>query len=155
METFIAEPNTVSDPAWYPDSEATNHLSNDLNNVTIRGDYSVTSNSTDFINALIQKLSFDSAVNDLGNLRYFLGVEVTASPTGLVLSQTKYVKDLFQRAHMDGARSISTPMTRQGILMICDPLMVIVFLSGLIWYHGVPRSKELFHDLVLNLNTEA
>lgn len=40
METFIAEPNTVSDPAWYPDSEATNHLSNDLNNVTIRGDYS-------------------------------------------------------------------------------------------------------------------
>ncbi|XP_015167476.1 uncharacterized protein [Solanum tuberosum] len=40
MATFIAQPNTVSDPAWYPDFGATNHLTNDLNNVTIRGDYS-------------------------------------------------------------------------------------------------------------------
>lgn len=92
-------------------------------------DLIVTSNSTDFINALIQKLSFDSAVNDLGNLRYFLGVEVTASPTGLVLSQTKYVKDLFQRAHMDGARSISTPMvsglqlSRHGSTPFEDPTL--------------------------------
>ena len=40
MAAFIAQPNTVSDPAWYPDSGATNHLTNYLNNVTIRGDYS-------------------------------------------------------------------------------------------------------------------
>ncbi|KAH0743141.1 hypothetical protein KY290_031134 [Solanum tuberosum] len=40
MAAFIAKPNTISDPAWYPDSGATNHLTNDLNNVNIRGDYS-------------------------------------------------------------------------------------------------------------------
>ncbi|KAH0678882.1 hypothetical protein KY284_019967 [Solanum tuberosum] len=40
MAAFIAQPNTVSEPTWYPDFGATNHLSNDLNNVTNRGDYS-------------------------------------------------------------------------------------------------------------------
>ncbi|XP_049406046.1 uncharacterized protein LOC125869624 [Solanum stenotomum] len=40
MTAYIAQPNVVSDPSWYPDSSATYHLTNDhLNNLALRGDY--------------------------------------------------------------------------------------------------------------------
>ncbi|KAH0642053.1 hypothetical protein KY290_033656 [Solanum tuberosum] len=42
-ETRLESLNLI-EQAWYPDSGATNHLTNDLNNVTIRGDYSGSAN---------------------------------------------------------------------------------------------------------------
>ncbi|GAB2300257.1 hypothetical protein Dimus_038611 [Dionaea muscipula] len=51
------------------------------------------------------------AMQDLGPLHYFLGVEATMSESGLFLSQTKYIVDLLRRVHMDGAKPILTPCT--------------------------------------------
>ncbi|XP_075099023.1 uncharacterized protein LOC142175915 [Nicotiana tabacum] len=42
MAAYIAHPNILSDPTWYPDSVATNHLTNDLNNLILKGDYTGT-----------------------------------------------------------------------------------------------------------------
>lgn len=42
MTAYIAQPNLVLDPAWYPDSGSTNHLTNDLNNLTLKGNYNGT-----------------------------------------------------------------------------------------------------------------
>lgn len=39
MAALIAHPSTINDPAWYPDSGATNHLINDITSMTVRGEY--------------------------------------------------------------------------------------------------------------------
>ncbi|KAL5820821.1 hypothetical protein ACOSQ3_022703 [Xanthoceras sorbifolium] len=36
---FVAAPSTVMDPAWYVDSGATNHITYDLGNMSIKSDY--------------------------------------------------------------------------------------------------------------------
>ncbi|KAK8914077.1 hypothetical protein KSP39_PZI023746 [Platanthera zijinensis] len=47
---------------------------------------------------------------DLGNLRYFLGLEVARRPDGLVLSQRKYYTDLLQDVGYSGCKPADTPM---------------------------------------------
>jgi hypothetical protein len=60
---------------------------------------------------LIQKLTNEFAVKDLGNLEYFLGIEVKNMKTGILLSQRRYALDLLKKAKMDNCKPISTPMS--------------------------------------------
>ncbi|KAK3028106.1 hypothetical protein RJ639_039800 [Escallonia herrerae] len=46
----------------------------------------------------------------LGQLKYFLGIEVTRSKKGIFLSQRKYVLDLLVETGKAGAKSCNTPM---------------------------------------------
>ncbi|KAF3652867.1 putative long chain base biosynthesis protein 1-like [Capsicum annuum] len=39
MAALIAQPSTVGDSNWYPDSGATHHLTNDIQNMAVRGEY--------------------------------------------------------------------------------------------------------------------
>ncbi|KAK2966380.1 hypothetical protein RJ640_021524 [Escallonia rubra] len=47
---------------------------------------------------------------DLGQLKYFLGIEVTRSKKGIFLSQRKYVLDLLVETGKAGAKPCNTPM---------------------------------------------
>jgi hypothetical protein len=49
-------------------------------------------------------------VKDLGQLQYFLGIEIARSPKGIFLSQRKYVLDLLSETCMLWCRSASTPI---------------------------------------------
>jgi hypothetical protein len=49
-------------------------------------------------------------VKDLGQLKYFLGIEIARSPKGIVLSQRKYVLDFLGDTSMLGCRVASTPI---------------------------------------------
>ena len=49
--------------------------------------------------------------NDLGMLKYFLGVEVMRSKQEILLSQRKYVLDMLSEIGKLGAKPCSTPMT--------------------------------------------
>ncbi|KAL5580580.1 hypothetical protein UlMin_013022 [Ulmus minor] len=66
-----------------------------------------------------QKLELDSFISvlnklfslkDLGELNYFLGIEVQSIEKGLHLSQKKYICDLLKRSKMDQANPLPTPM---------------------------------------------
>jgi hypothetical protein len=59
---------------------------------------------------LKQKLSKEFEVKDLGQLRYFLGIEIARSPKGIVLSQRKYVLDLLSDVGMLECQVASTPI---------------------------------------------
>jgi hypothetical protein len=62
------------------------------------------------ISQLKENLSKEFEVKDLGQLKYFLGIEFARSPKGIVLSQRKYVLDLLSDTGMLGCRAASTPI---------------------------------------------
>lgn len=51
---------------------------------------------------------------------FFLDVEVLSTPTGLFLSQQKYIRDLLNRTNMAGAKEVSTPLSTSGSLTLHD-----------------------------------
>jgi Reverse transcriptase (RNA-dependent DNA polymerase) len=49
-------------------------------------------------------------MKDLGELRYFLGIEIARSKKGVVLSQRRYVLDLLSDTGMLGCKPVNTPI---------------------------------------------
>ena len=77
-------------------------------------------NNTMLLSTFIQALANRFSVKDLGNLHYFLGVEVIPTTTGLFLSQHKYIHDFLAKAKMDGAKDVTTPMATSTPLILSD-----------------------------------
>ena len=50
----------------------------------------------------------------IGELSYFLGLQIKQLKSGTFVSQGKYIKDMFKKFGMDDAKSISTPMGTMG-----------------------------------------
>jgi hypothetical protein len=73
-------------------------------------DIIVASSSTEAVTTLLKDLKDSFALKDLGDLSYFLGIEVRKLDNGLVLSQEKYARDLLQRTNMSMCKPISTPL---------------------------------------------
>ena len=93
-------------------------------------DIIVTGNNPTFIKSLVTKLNSEFSLKDLGNLDYFLGIEVRHQPNGaLILAQSKYIRDLLTKTRMDEANSISSPMvggcklTKSGYESFSDPIL--------------------------------
>ncbi|KAH9658644.1 hypothetical protein KPL70_023573 [Citrus sinensis] len=62
------------------------------------------------INEIITLLAKQFSLKDLGNLAYFLGIEVVPNDQGLILSQRRYILELLNRANMTAAKSVLTPL---------------------------------------------
>ena len=72
-------------------------------------DIIVTGNDSSQIASLIAALSTVFELKDLGDLHYFLGIQITPSPHGLLLSQSKYASNVLHRFHMENAKPTKTP----------------------------------------------
>jgi hypothetical protein len=75
-------------------------------------DIIVASSSQEATAALQWKLQLQSefALKDLGDLHYFLGIEVKRIPQGIVLSQGKYTSDLLKKVGMVDCKPVNTPL---------------------------------------------
>ncbi|KAH9689176.1 retrovirus-related pol polyprotein from transposon RE1 [Citrus sinensis] len=73
-------------------------------------DIIVTGSDSTQIQQVITNLQTTFALKDLGELHYFLGIQVTKTATGLHLSQTKYIADLLNKVKMQDCTPCSTPM---------------------------------------------
>ncbi|XP_048229512.1 uncharacterized mitochondrial protein AtMg00810-like [Ricinus communis] len=62
------------------------------------------------ISLLKSELTRCFAMKDLGSLRYFLCIEVASSPKGYLLSQSKYISDIFERACLSDNKTVDTPI---------------------------------------------
>nr|GEZ57651.1 putative reverse transcriptase, RNA-dependent DNA polymerase [Tanacetum cinerariifolium] len=81
-------------------------------------DMIITENDKSEIKKLKEGLCAKFKMKDLGNLRYFLGIEVTRSPKGIFICQKKYILDLLVEIGMIYCKPAETPMiTNQKLLM--------------------------------------
>ncbi|KAA0057585.1 Beta-galactosidase [Cucumis melo var. makuwa] len=62
------------------------------------------------ISLLKQRMGNEFEIKDLGNLKYFLGMEVARSKEGISVSQRKYTLDLLTETSMLGCRPADTPI---------------------------------------------
>lgn len=83
-------------------------------------DIILTGNNSGAIDDIVKKLSATFAVQDMGSLSYFLGIEVTPRRSGLILSQKKYILEILQKAGLSHARPVDTPMTTNANLALGD-----------------------------------
>lgn len=83
-------------------------------------DIIVASSSPKATAALLKDLQKDFALKDLGDLHYFLGIEVKRSNDGLVLSQGRYAADVLSRTGMDKAKSVDTPLAVSEKMRLTD-----------------------------------
>lgn len=79
---------------------------------------------------VVQNLNSEFSLKQLGQLDYFLGVQVHHLPdSSLLFTQTKYITDLVERADMGEAKGISTPMisgaklSKYGADYFADPTL--------------------------------
>ena len=52
----------------------------------------------------------------IGELSYFLGLQIKQMKNGTFVSQGKYIKDMLKKFGMDESKAISTPMGKNGSL---------------------------------------
>jgi hypothetical protein len=55
-------------------------------------------------------------MKDLGELKFFLGIEVIKTPEGIWLSQQQYALDMLSKYGMGGCKPISVPLNQNGKL---------------------------------------
>ncbi|KAM1346354.1 hypothetical protein ACFX13_036411 [Malus domestica] len=86
-------------------------------------DMVVTGNDPEERAALQRYLSTEFEMNDLGSLKYFLGIEVSRSSSGIFLSQRKYIIDLLHETGMSACQPVATPL-EEGLKLSVDPNQV-------------------------------
>ncbi|XP_026409897.1 uncharacterized protein LOC113304994 [Papaver somniferum] len=98
-------------------------------------DIILTGNNASFIASLISKLSVTFAMEDLGELNYFLGIEanLTTSPDSTILTRTRYTLYLLTKADRVDSKPCNTPVTTYKRTLAHDG----VFLSDPLQYRSL------------------
>jgi hypothetical protein len=73
-------------------------------------DIIITGTDCGLITKLQQQLHATFHMKDLGQLTYFLGLEVHHRPNGIFVNQHKYIQDLITLAGLEDTSSVDTPM---------------------------------------------
>jgi hypothetical protein len=86
-------------------------------------DILLTGSSVPLVMHLIQLLSSEFAMKDLGPIHHFLGIEITHTFEGLHLSQSHYALTILERAGMVDCKPMSTPLEAKTKTIATDMLL--------------------------------
>ena len=81
-------------------------------------DVVITSSDQDGIRKLKQHLFSHFQTKGLGKLKYFVGIEIAQSNSGVVISQRKNVLDILEETGMLDCKPINTPMDLMSSLYL-------------------------------------
>ncbi|RVW69234.1 Retrovirus-related Pol polyprotein from transposon RE1 [Vitis vinifera] len=119
-------------------------------------DILITGNNPSRVHQIISQLSSHFALRDLGDISYFLGIEVTRLSHALHLNQQRYIHQLLERANLHEAKSASTPGALGKLLSAVDgePLSALDAthyrsLVGVLQYITLTRPEISFVVLLL------
>ncbi|KAJ3705686.1 hypothetical protein LUZ61_009391 [Rhynchospora tenuis] len=73
-------------------------------------DIIITGNNMAAITGLMSTLQSAFSIKDLGQLNYFLGIQVIHSPQSMHLNQTQYIHSILEKTNMAGAKPCKSPM---------------------------------------------
>ena len=73
-------------------------------------DIILTGEDREAIHKIEMKLAVEFEMKDLGNVRFFFGMEVSRNQIGVSISQRKYNLDLLKETGMLGYKHVETPM---------------------------------------------
>jgi hypothetical protein len=85
-------------------------------------DILLTDSNSAMLHRLIQLLSSEFKLRDLGVVHYFLGIKVQSTGLGLMLRQHKYVLDILTRAGMTSCKLIDTLVSTLKVPILPDNL---------------------------------
>jgi hypothetical protein len=85
-------------------------------------DILLTGSNSLLLQRLIQLLSSEFKLHDLGSVHYFLGIEVQSISMGLMLYQHKYTLDILTRAGMLSCKHVDTPISTSKATILPNPL---------------------------------
>ncbi|KAJ0816493.1 putative RNA-directed DNA polymerase [Helianthus annuus] len=83
-------------------------------------DIIITGNNPKAINYVVHSLSNTFAVQDMGSLSYFLGIEIVPKGADIILSQKKYILDIIARAGLSESKPVSSPIPSTAHLSLGD-----------------------------------
>ncbi|KAK1681269.1 hypothetical protein QYE76_042117 [Lolium multiflorum] len=99
-------------------------------------DIIVASSSQAATDALLMDLRQEFALKDLGDLSFFLGVEVKKVSNGLVLNQSKYAQEVLTRVGMANCTGMPTPLSSSEKIVAQGELLGHMQDGGAVWRHG-------------------
>ncbi|KAM1789191.1 hypothetical protein ACFX11_039378 [Malus domestica] len=72
-------------------------------------DIIITGNAAADMHQVIHALTNEFDIKDLGDLHFFMGIQVSRTANGLCLSQSKYILDLLTKTEMIASKLCETP----------------------------------------------
>jgi hypothetical protein len=73
-------------------------------------DIILTASTPALLRQIVDQLRQEFAIKDLGELRFFLGIQVRRDQAGFHLNQAQYTEDILERAGMANCKPASTPV---------------------------------------------
>jgi hypothetical protein len=83
-------------------------------------DILLTGSNSAMLHHLIQLLSSEFKLRDLGDVHYFLGIEVQSTVMSLMLRQHKYILDILTRAGMTSCKPVDTLVSSSKVTLLPD-----------------------------------
>jgi hypothetical protein len=74
------------------------------------------STNQEFCEEVGKMMASEFEMSMIGELRYFLGLQIKQMKNGTFVSQGKYIKDMLKKFRMDDVKAISTPIGTSGSL---------------------------------------
>jgi len=102
-------------------------------------DMIINGDDIDDISLLKTELARQFEMKDLDSLRYFLGIQVAYSLRGYLLSQSKYVANIIERARLTDNKTVDTPIevnasySSSDGLPLTDPTLYRIIVGSLIY----------------------
>ncbi|PNX98781.1 hypothetical protein L195_g022038 [Trifolium pratense] len=83
-------------------------------------DLLLTGNDSQMLHNFIETLSNKFSLKNMGSPHYFLGIELIPTPTGMFLSQHKFIREILEKFEMDGSKPAPTPLATTATLTLHD-----------------------------------